>query len=934
MAEPERSPNRPPCPTCGYLADPTGAATNFCPKCGQDLRPGAGERTQTHALLGQIIADRYRLIALIGEGGMGAVYRAEHIRMGKALAVKILRGDFANDVAAVARFRAEAQIVSRLSHPHTIAVFDFGEIEEVGGFYLAMEYVPGKDLAQSIRDEGALPEARVVELGQQILGSLAEAHDAGIVHRDMKPGNVMLMQTRPGEDFAKVLDFGIAKLRDDSEKNSTTSAGAIVGTPNYLAPEQARGVDVDARADLYAVGCLLYELVAGRPPFVAPNPMAVVSAHLHEAPPPLATVAPDTSAGFAEVIHRALEKHPDARWGSADEMRAALLALGEPSSPRRRPVTAPETTGELRIASREDFREFERQVRALKRSRIAAPLSFVLLLAALGAGIWRWGDVYAFLAARAPALAAAVPGELRPSDHYDGLEHEPNESAAISNRLPLPPGKDGRLGGGTATARGFVGAKLSETQGDIDVFRVELPSFSGRRVLVAEWHGDRGDEGIRGLDVTLSLNRERAEGQGRTTAPLVSSIDRGGPGKPERLVAAVSPGVYYLSVRERHGDATGPIEKPSDPYVLEVRLEEPQPGEEIEPNDGPERVADRVERYVEWRAHAEENPLGEGAAVGGETDADDPDTFAVAARGPADAPQAMVAIPDPALGLTARLWIPDATDLAPPRNRDRVRFDQVASGAPGEILFVALPVVPREGAPALLQLRAGHGAGRYTALAVGPGTASAAAVLARVKALAAEDRLAAALELAAGFARHVPASAARREVLVLAGSLAEAAAPGLKPDEVARYDRAARALSAAIFEAEGAAVRYRGAFEARVDGKDALAEEAALRVVRFAAPCTPADVTARVEGFVDRFPGSGRLTMVRIWRAKALTEAAGDGADRAARAKAAAAWQKLAGGPGGADAKAMVEQLEAKGPLAPAEQKVCPDPGAILVPSP
>jgi hypothetical protein len=119
-----------------------------------------------------------------------------------------------------------------------------------------------------------------------------------------------------------------------------------------------------------------------------------------------------------------------------------------------------------------------------------------------------------------------------------------------------------------------------------------------------------------------------------------------------------------------------------------------------------------------------------------------------------------------------------------------------------------------------------------------------------------------------------------------------------------------------------------------VDGKDALAEEAALRVVRFAAPCTPADVTARVEGFVDRFPGSGRLTMVRIWRAKALTEAAGDGADRAARAKAAAAWQKLAGGPGGADAKAMVEQLEAKGPLAPAEQKVCPDPGAILVPSP
>ena len=188
---------RPPCPTCGYLADPSGGAVNFCPKCGQDLRPGAGEPTQRTGLLGGVVADRYRLIGLLGEGGMGAVYKAEHIRMGKALAVKILRGDFARDVAAVERFRAEARIVSRLSHPHTIAVFDFGEVEALGGFYLAMEYVPGRDLAEVLREEGRLPQARAAEIGQQILGSLAEAHEAGIVHRDMKPGNVMLMQARP-----------------------------------------------------------------------------------------------------------------------------------------------------------------------------------------------------------------------------------------------------------------------------------------------------------------------------------------------------------------------------------------------------------------------------------------------------------------------------------------------------------------------------------------------------------------------------------------------------------------------------------------------------------------------------------------------------------------------------------------------------------------
>src|SRR5512138_389019 len=258
------------CPSCGHRADPGSGPLNFCPDCGADLRAAPAE-DPSGDYIGRVIADRYRLIAQIGEGGMGSVYKAEHIRMGKALALKILHGDFSSDASAVERFRAEAQIVSRLSHPHTIGVFDFGEIDRGGGFYLAMEYVPGKDVATVLRESGPLPEPRAAEIGQQVLGSLAEAHDAGIVHRDMKPGNVMLMQTRSGEDFVKVLDFGIAKLRDESASAaSTTSAGAIVGTPNYLAPEQARGDPVDARADLYAVGCLLHELLAGRPPFQAP----------------------------------------------------------------------------------------------------------------------------------------------------------------------------------------------------------------------------------------------------------------------------------------------------------------------------------------------------------------------------------------------------------------------------------------------------------------------------------------------------------------------------------------------------------------------------------------------------------------------------------------------------------------------------------------
>ncbi|HEY6099664.1 MAG TPA: serine/threonine-protein kinase, partial [Anaeromyxobacter sp.] len=468
MTGPAATAAHPPCPSCGTVPAPPGGTANYCPRCGTDLRRRAqADRGGADAWVDQVIADRYRLLSLLGEGGMGAVYKAEHIRMGKALALKILRGEFASDPGAVERFRSEAQIVSRLSHPHTIAVFDFGEIAPGEGFYLAMEYVPGKDLARILREEGRVSEARAARIGQQVLGSLAEAHDAGIVHRDMKPGNVMLMQTRAGEDWAKVLDFGIAKLRDEGPPPAgTTGAGAIIGTPNYLSPEQARGDALDARADLYSLGAVLYELVAGRPPFVAPNPLAVVSAHLHETPPPLAETAPGISARYAAIVHRALEKRPSGRFRSADEMRDALAGLDESAARRsaRRPAS-PVVTGELQIASRDDFREFERQLRVLKRSRVAAPLTAALLLGAVALAAWRWPDVYALLSRRVPRVAAALPAAFRPADLYDGEEHEPNDSPAQANRLPLPPGPDGAAGGGVAVVRGSIGARISETAG-------------------------------------------------------------------------------------------------------------------------------------------------------------------------------------------------------------------------------------------------------------------------------------------------------------------------------------------------------------------------------------------------------------------------------------------------------------------------------------
>jgi serine/threonine-protein kinase len=862
--------------------------------------PGPAGPVAGEGLIGQVIADRYRLLALVGEGGMGAVYKAEHVRMGKALALKLLRGDFAREPGAVERFRAEARIVSRLSHPHTIAVFDFGEIAPGEGFYLAMEYVPGQDLAAVLREARRLPEPRAIAIGQQVLGSLAEAHDAGVVHRDMKPANVMLLGTPGDEDFVKVLDFGIAKLRDEKGA-ATTHAEAIVGTPSYLAPEQARGDAVDGRADLYALGCLLYELVAGRPPFVAASPMAVVAAHLNQEPLPLGQVAPGVSRRFAEVVHRAMAKRADDRFPSADAMRRALLAAGERTGPsRREPAPVAAVTGELEIANRDDFRALDRV--ALRRAPRLLPLAALLVLAGLGAAAYRWQAIYGLAAVRFPALAAAVPAQLRPSDRYDGREHEPNDVPARANVLPLPAGPDGRAAGGVASVRGFVGAKLDGATGDVDLYRIDLPPGPPRAVLVAEWHGEgEPAQGIRGLDVALALNRARPGDPGGP-APLVATADRGGPGAPERLAAAIEGGTYWLAVRERHDEATGPVEKPSDAYVLTVRLADPEPGAELEPDDGPDRVEVAHEGYREWLAVAERNPLAAGQRLRGDTRPEDPDALAVVAV-PGGAPAAVALVPDAGLALEVRRWAPDALDLGAPRAGDRVRFAPAGEGAPGEVLLVQLPEAPRVGAPVLLLVRGAKGAGGYAALALGAAAGSLDEARALFRALVDARRAPAALALAAAVARAVPPAPGRSALLVEAGRLAESVAASLADAALAEYGPASALLAAPIFEkdADGRAV-YRGALEALARGEGPEADEAALRRVRLEPPCAPAEVAARAAAFLERSPAPAPplLVAARTWRARALEEAfwAGGGADPALRASAVEAWRAVEGSEG------------------------------------
>ena len=295
--------------------------------------------TAEDPFLGKVIGDRYCLLGRIGEGGMGLVYRAEHTLMKKTVAVKLLHGELGQVGEAVKRFEREAQSASRLNHPNIIAVTDFGQTA-TGEFYLAMEYVPGQSLGQALANEPAhrMAIGRALHIVRQMLGALAHAHAQGVVHRDLKPANIMLTRSVDGrsDDLVKILDFGIAKMMTQAAVGAVADAGEaltqntmVFGTPSYMSPEQASATEVDARADLYSCGVILFELLTGRKPFVANDLARVLAMHVTAPPPRFATVAPEARlpAALEDVVMHALEKDRTRRFQSADEFAGALESL-------------------------------------------------------------------------------------------------------------------------------------------------------------------------------------------------------------------------------------------------------------------------------------------------------------------------------------------------------------------------------------------------------------------------------------------------------------------------------------------------------------------------------------------------------------------------------------------------------------------------------
>ncbi len=336
------------CPNCGAEYPDT---TTLCPSDGTAL-----EKTGD-SLLGQVLAGKYRMDERLNEGGMGAVYRGTHVLMDKTVAVKVLRSALAADEKIVARFSREARAASRISHPHALSVTDFGESED-GVVFLVMEYIDGKTLKEIIREAGPMPLPRVVEIIRQVGGALDAAHEQGVVHRDLKSENIMLLNSA-GPDYAKVLDFGIAKITEPSGTYDPglTAPDLVIGTPQYMSPEQcSQASEIDARSDLYSLGVIIYEMLVGHVPFTGKSSTAIMMKHMQEEAPSVLQERPDVPAAVGRVVQRALAKLPDNRYQHVGDLvddltlAAGIEATTTPpvpsSSARDRIVVPTYSTGE------------------------------------------------------------------------------------------------------------------------------------------------------------------------------------------------------------------------------------------------------------------------------------------------------------------------------------------------------------------------------------------------------------------------------------------------------------------------------------------------------------------------------------------------------------------------------------------------------------
>jgi serine/threonine protein kinase len=601
------------CGRCGALIDTAGTGSDDTPVMDAGIEARVRPSTAELALrrrasdtqdrwLGRVIDDRYRVLEIVGRGGMGVVYKVEHLRMGKIAAMKVLHPEYSREAEVVERFRREAEAVSQLTHPNTVQVFDFGTA--TGALYLIMEYVRGRDLNTLIQRDGPMPFERAAPMLAQICAALAEAHALGIVHRDLKPENILVTRTHRGRDFVKILDFGLAKLSEHDDRPEVTDRGTIIGTPYYMSPEQIRGEAVDARSDVYALGSMTYRLLTGTYAFAAGTPMGVLTKHLTDPLQPPSQRVPELgiSSRLDAIVARAMAKARDARYPTIgamlDDIEAAYVELvdvtapgpaleipetsswqGRTTSTKMRPLTRDEPDdidygidSALRLR-RSDLDDYERSLRRRRRVRVAlVPLLLLGVAGSLAYGVW-----------------------LRP-EPVRRAELEPNDELDLATLIAAE-----------QPARGYLGKRISKTEPDRDFYRVPLPAgAAGDLVITAHVSA------LPNIDVELSLLDP--------TGKILAQVSEFGVDGDEWLRRVRVSAPVFVRISESMPDLPRlPTENVSDAYTLTVRFDRVSDARESEPNDSPsdaqvlrpgQPVIAHLDRRVDQDLYRFEGPPG------------------------------------------------------------------------------------------------------------------------------------------------------------------------------------------------------------------------------------------------------------------------------------------------------------------------------------
>jgi serine/threonine-protein kinase len=445
------------CPVCSreYPDD-----IRFCQDDGTTLRGAA----PAASLVGQVIADRYHVIKKLGEGGMGQVYLAEHVKMGRRSAIKVMSPSMVHDADAVARFNREAGNASKITHPNVCAVYDFGETSD-GLIYLAMEFVEGETLTGLLSREGELPPERATAIFKQTADALQAAHDLGVVHRDLKPDNIMIARGRDGSDQVKVVDFGIAKsVGGDETGQKVTKTGLVVGTPEFMSPEQLSGDKVDGRSDLYSLALVYFRMLTGQLPFQAETVQETMIKRLTDEPAKLGATRPDLRfpTGLQEVLDAALVRTPAERYQTVAKFAedvVGVVQLRRPTRAASHPGTRADVEERTQLLDSKQTRaQAARRTEKPKRSLIPIVAGAVLVLGAAGGGYVLFGGAGGSAPNDSTRLGAlpessktaivAPPDTTKPGTQpqQQGREVRPLSGPDTTHAIPTPLTNRGRTG--------------------------------------------------------------------------------------------------------------------------------------------------------------------------------------------------------------------------------------------------------------------------------------------------------------------------------------------------------------------------------------------------------------------------------------------------------------------------------------------------------